>query len=135
MTDPAALVEVDGSPPSRADSAECSPLGEPAEPSAQRRKRVCREGHERDVRQLVGANRRPEPEQVELAALYRPEHRFRLSLRPGMTGPMQIFGRGNLSFEERLSLEREYIENLSLGRDLRILAMTIPAVVLGRGAF
>ena len=52
-----------------------------------------------------------------------------------MTGPMQIFGRGNLSFEERLSLEREYIENLSLGRDLRILAMTIPAVVLGRGAF
>ena len=52
-----------------------------------------------------------------------------------MTGPMQIFGRGYLSFEERLSLEREYIENLSLGRDLRILAMTIPAVVLGRGAF
>ena len=80
---------------------------------------------------LVG----PRPEQVELTALYRPEHRFRLSLRPGMTGPMQIFGRGNLSFEERLSLEREYIENLSLGRDLRILAMTIPAVVLGRGAF
>ena len=65
---------------------------------------------------LVG----PRPEQVELTALYRPEHRFRLSLRPGMTGPMQIYGRGNLSFEERLSLEREYIENLSLGRDLRI---------------
>ena len=80
---------------------------------------------------LVG----PRPEQVEVTELYRPEHRFRLSLRPGMTGPMQIFGRGNLSFEERLSLEREYIENLSLGRDLRILAMTIPAVVLGRGAF
>jgi exopolysaccharide biosynthesis polyprenyl glycosylphosphotransferase len=80
---------------------------------------------------LVG----PRPEQVEVAALYRPEHRFRLSLRPGMTGPMQVFGRGNLSFDERLSLEREYIENLSLGRDLRIIAMTIPAVILGRGAF
>jgi exopolysaccharide biosynthesis polyprenyl glycosylphosphotransferase len=80
---------------------------------------------------LVG----PRPEQVEVAELYRPEHRFRLSLRPGMTGPMQIYGRGNLTFDERLSLEREYIENLSLGRDLRIIAKTIPAVVLGRGAF
>jgi exopolysaccharide biosynthesis polyprenyl glycosylphosphotransferase len=80
---------------------------------------------------LVG----PRPEQVEVTQLYRPEHRFRLSLRPGMTGPMQVFGRGDLSFDERLSLEREYIENLSLGRDLRIIAMTIPAVILGRGAF
>ena len=80
---------------------------------------------------LVG----PRPEQVEVTELYRPEHRFRLSLRPGMTGPMQISGRGDLTFDERLSLEREYIENLSLGRDLRIIAMTIPAVVLGRGAF
>lgn len=80
---------------------------------------------------LVG----PRPEQIELTEVYRPEHRFRLSLRPGMTGPMQVFGRGDLSFEERLSLEREYIENLSLGRDLRIIAKTIPAVILGRGAF
>jgi exopolysaccharide biosynthesis polyprenyl glycosylphosphotransferase len=80
---------------------------------------------------LVG----PRPEQVELTELYRPEHRFRLSLRPGITGPMQIFGRGDLSFDERLSLEREYIENLSLARDLRILAKTIPTVILGRGAF
>lgn len=80
---------------------------------------------------LVG----PRPEQVELVERYRPEHRFRLAVKPGITGPMQVFGRGELSFEERLAVEREYIENLSLGRDIRILALTFPTVLLGRGAF
>jgi exopolysaccharide biosynthesis polyprenyl glycosylphosphotransferase len=80
---------------------------------------------------LVG----PRPEQLELVERYQPEHRFRLDARPGMTGPMQVFGRGNLEFEERLAVEREYIENLSLGRDVRILLLTVPAVLSGRGAF
>jgi lipopolysaccharide/colanic/teichoic acid biosynthesis glycosyltransferase len=80
---------------------------------------------------LVG----PRPEQVELVERYRPEHLFRLDVKPGMTGPMQVFGRGRLSFEERLAVEREYIENLSLSRDLRILALTSPSVLTGRGAY
>jgi exopolysaccharide biosynthesis polyprenyl glycosylphosphotransferase len=80
---------------------------------------------------LVG----PRPEQVELVERYRPEHRFRLAARPGMTGPMQVFGRGALDFDERLAVEREYIENMSLGRDARILLMTIPVVLSGKGAF
>ena len=64
---------------------------------------------------LVG----PRPEQVELVERYRPEHRFRLAVKPGLTGPMQVFGRGELSFEERLAVERDYIENLSISRDLQ----------------
>ena len=80
---------------------------------------------------LVG----PRPEQVELVRRYRPEHRFRLAVKPGITGPMQVFGRGELTFDERLAVERDYIENLALGRDLRILAMTIAAVAGGRGAY
>jgi lipopolysaccharide/colanic/teichoic acid biosynthesis glycosyltransferase len=80
---------------------------------------------------LVG----PRPEQVELVARYQPEHWFRLGVKPGITGPMQVFGRGKLTFEERLAVEREYIENLSLTRDLRIIAMTFSSVVAGRGAF
>jgi lipopolysaccharide/colanic/teichoic acid biosynthesis glycosyltransferase len=80
---------------------------------------------------LVG----PRPEQVELVERYRPEHRFRLDVMPGITGPMQVFGRGRLTFDERLAVEREYIENLSLGSDLRILALTLSAVVSARGAF
>jgi exopolysaccharide biosynthesis polyprenyl glycosylphosphotransferase len=80
---------------------------------------------------LVG----PRPEQVEVVERYRPEHRFRLLVKPGLTGPMQVYGRGALGFDERLALEREYIENLSFGRDLRLLALTVRAVSGGTGAF
>jgi exopolysaccharide biosynthesis polyprenyl glycosylphosphotransferase len=85
----------------------------------------------RDEMSLVG----PRPEQVELVARYRPEHRFRLEVKPGLTGPMQVYGRGELTFEERLAVEREYIENLSVGRDLHILLMTVVPVATGRGAY
>jgi exopolysaccharide biosynthesis polyprenyl glycosylphosphotransferase len=80
---------------------------------------------------LVG----PRPEQIELVERYAEQHRFRLAVKPGMTGPMQVYGRGQLTFEERLAVEREYVENLSVARDLRILALTVGAVVSGRGAF
>jgi exopolysaccharide biosynthesis polyprenyl glycosylphosphotransferase len=80
---------------------------------------------------LVG----PRPEQVELVERYTPEERFRLAVKPGLTGPMQVFGRGRLTLHERLALERDYIENLSLGRDLRILALTVAPLLTGRGAF
>ena len=80
---------------------------------------------------LVG----PRPEQVELVARYEPEQRFRLMVKPGLTGPMQVYGRGRLTFDERLAVEREYIENLSLRRDLHLIALTLSAVVSGRGAF
>jgi exopolysaccharide biosynthesis polyprenyl glycosylphosphotransferase len=79
---------------------------------------------------LVG----PRPEQIDLVERYEPEHRFRLEVKPGVTGPMQIYGRGALSFSERLAVERSYIENLSIGSDLRILVMTIGAVLSGKGA-
>ncbi len=77
----------------------------------------------------------PRPEQVELVERYRPEHRFRLSVKPGITGPMQVFGRGDLTFTERLAVELDYIENLSLARDLRIIAETVPAALRGSGAY
>jgi exopolysaccharide biosynthesis polyprenyl glycosylphosphotransferase len=80
---------------------------------------------------LVG----PRPEEEQIVARYLPEHRVRLQIKPGMTGPMQVNGRGELRLEERLAVEREYIENLSLMRDLRILALTLSSVAGGRGAF
>jgi len=80
---------------------------------------------------LVG----PRPEQLEVVQLYGPKERFRLAVKPGLTGPMQVSGRGQLRFEERLALERDYIENLSLLRDLRILALTITPVLRRRGAY
>ena len=80
---------------------------------------------------LVG----PRPEHLDLVEHYEPEHLRRLSVKPGMTGPMQVYGRGELNFAERLAVERQYIENLSIFGDLRILALTIPAALSGRGAY
>ena len=80
---------------------------------------------------LVG----PRPEQLELVERYDADHSFRLDLKPGITGPMQIFGRGELSFEERLAVEMDYVENVSLSRDLKFVMQTLPAVVRGTGAF
>jgi lipopolysaccharide/colanic/teichoic acid biosynthesis glycosyltransferase len=80
---------------------------------------------------LVG----PRPEQLELVERYSPEHRFRLDVKPGLTGPMQVHGRGELTFEERLAVELDYVENLSIGRDIRILALTPISVIRGTGAF
>jgi exopolysaccharide biosynthesis polyprenyl glycosylphosphotransferase len=77
----------------------------------------------------------PRPEQLELVERYAPEHQFRLQVKPGITGPMQVYGRGELTFDERLAVEREYVENLSLVRDIRIVLMTLPAVFGRRGAF
>lgn len=77
----------------------------------------------------------PRPEQIELVERYRPEHRFRLQVKPGMTGPMQVFGRGELTFAERLAVELDYVENISFTRDLRILFHTVPALLRGTGAY
>lgn len=85
----------------------------------------------KDVISLVG----PRPEQLDLVERHEPEHLFRLSVKPGLTGPMQVNGRGALFFHERLALEREYIENMSIFRDLRILLMTFSAIVTRRGAY
>lgn len=80
---------------------------------------------------LVG----PRPEQLRLVERYTPEMRFRLEMRPGITGPMQVHGRGELTFQEWVAVEREYMENYSLQKDIRILLATPVAVLRRKGAF
>ncbi len=80
---------------------------------------------------LVG----PRPEEPRVVAQYNDWHRRRLAVRPGLTGPMQVNGRGELPLDERVRLELEYIEGYSFGRDVVILLQSIPAVISGRGAF
>jgi exopolysaccharide biosynthesis polyprenyl glycosylphosphotransferase len=77
----------------------------------------------------------PRPEQVEVAERYTQEERVRLSVKPGVTGPMQILGRGELTFSERLAVELDYVQDPSLSRDLQIILHTLPAVVRGTGAY
>lgn len=80
---------------------------------------------------LVG----PRPEDVRLVRRYNRWQSQRLLVRPGITGAMQISGRGDLPLDERVKLELAYIENYSLWTDIRILIQTIPAVLLGKGAY
>jgi exopolysaccharide biosynthesis polyprenyl glycosylphosphotransferase len=77
----------------------------------------------------------PRPELLDLVERYTPEHEVRLRVKPGITGPWQVYGRSDLTFDEVLAVEREYVENLSFGRDLRIVLMTLPAVFGRRGAY
>jgi exopolysaccharide biosynthesis polyprenyl glycosylphosphotransferase len=58
----------------------------------------------------------------------------RFSVKPGLTCLWQISGRSNLSFEQWMELDLEYIDRWSLGLDASILIRTIPAIVMARGA-
>ncbi len=80
---------------------------------------------------LVG----PRPEDAQIVALYQDHHRRRLAVKPGMTGPMQVSGRGALSLAERLCLEIEYIDHYSLRRDFQIMLRTFPVLFRGDGAY
>jgi lipopolysaccharide/colanic/teichoic acid biosynthesis glycosyltransferase len=67
---------------------------------------------------------------------YEAHHFHRLAVKPGLTGLWQVSGRSDIvDFEEVVRLDSYYIEHWSLGLDLRILARTIPTVVMRRGAY
>jgi len=57
----------------------------------------------------------------------------RFSVLPGMTGLWQVSGRNELTFEEMCRLDNLYVDDWSLGFDVRILFRTVGAVVSGRG--
>lgn len=80
---------------------------------------------------MVGP-RPPIPSEVES---YEDWHRRRLEVRPGLTGLWQVSGRSDLSFDEMVLLDIWYIENWSPLLDFKILLRTIPAVLLGTGAY
>jgi lipopolysaccharide/colanic/teichoic acid biosynthesis glycosyltransferase len=79
---------------------------------------------------LVG----PRPEEVRVVEQYTDWHRQRLVVPPGLTGPMQVAGRGRLDLDARVRLELDYIEHYSVCRDLGILVRTLPAILSGKGA-
>ncbi|MEU7876535.1 sugar transferase [Dactylosporangium sp. NPDC049140] len=80
---------------------------------------------------LVGP-RPPLPEEV---AVYPDDARRRLAVRPGMTGLWQVSGRSDLSWDEAVRLDLQYVENWSLSLDLVIMLRTLSAVTRGAGAY
>lgn len=79
---------------------------------------------------VVGA-RPPIPYEVED---YEIKHRRRLDMKPGITGLWQVSGRNRLTFEEMVQIDLFYIENWSLWLDLKIILLTLPAILRGDGA-
>jgi exopolysaccharide biosynthesis polyprenyl glycosylphosphotransferase len=80
---------------------------------------------------LVGP-RPPLPEEV---SRYEAWQRRRLSMKPGLTCLWQISGRNeNPDFDRWMALDLKYIDTWSPLLDLKILALTVPAVITGRGA-
>ena len=61
-------------------------------------------------------------------------HTARLEVPPGLTGLWQVFGRNSTTFDERLRLDLDYVERMSLGLDLKILALTAKVVLRRAGA-
>ena len=48
---------------------------------------------------------------------------------------MQVHGRGELNFQERMAVEREYVENYSLRKDFKILFRTVSTIFRANGAY
>ena len=80
----------------------------------------------------MGGTRPPTVDEWEQ---YEFHHRARLSCKPGITGMWQISGRSEITdFEEVVRLDKEYIENWSLGLDVKIILQTVKSVIRKEGA-
>lgn len=80
---------------------------------------------------LVG----PRPQQPAEVELYDAHAHRRLTVRPGMTGLWQVSGRSDLSWEESIRLDTNYVENWSMTGDMMILWRTARAVLCSDGAY
>lgn len=79
---------------------------------------------------LVG----PRPVVQDELAYYGSTARYYLATRPGLTGLWQVSGRSDTTYAERVRLDRLYVSRWSLLRDMRIIAMTVPALLTSKGA-
>ena len=79
---------------------------------------------------LVG----PRPPLAKEVEGYEWKYRKRLSIKPGITCLWQVKGRNGVTFKKWMQLDRYYVDNWSVMLDIKILLMTIPAVLFGKGA-
>lgn len=80
---------------------------------------------------LVGP-RPPVPPEVSRYSL---GERRRLDVKPGITCIWQVSGRSQLPFQRQVELDVVYIESQTIWGDIKLLLKTVPAVLLGRGAY
>ena len=77
----------------------------------------------------------PRPPLPNEVSMYMRKQRRRLSMRPGITCIWQVSGRSDIPFDQQVELDARYIESRSFLGDCKLLLATIPAVLLGRGAY
>ena len=77
----------------------------------------------------------PRPIVADEIALYGEAYELYTRVRPGITGLWQVSGRNDLPYEKRVQLDTYYIRNWSPWLDLYILARTVAAVLMARGAY
>lgn len=65
--------------------------------------------------------------------LYSPHDFLRLSGKPGLTGTWQVYGRGRVTFQEMVAQDISYLETQSLAYDLKLMVLTVPVMLTGRG--
>ncbi len=80
---------------------------------------------------LVGP-RPPIPDEV---TRYHPWQRERLAVKPGLTCTWQVSGRSDIPFDEWVQMDIEYVRTRGLLMDLKLLLLTVPAVISARGAY
>jgi lipopolysaccharide/colanic/teichoic acid biosynthesis glycosyltransferase len=79
---------------------------------------------------LVG----PRPPIAYEVALYSEKDWLRLSGRPGVTGTWQVYGRCVVTFEEMVNMDIAYLKEQSLLKDMKLIILTVPVMLFGRGA-
>lgn len=67
--------------------------------------------------------------------VYYPTAMNRLNVKPGLTGLWQVSGRADTTFEEQVQLDNDYVYNRTVLLDCKIILMTVPAVLLAKGAY
>ena len=75
----------------------------------------------------------PRPLLVEYLELYNEEQKHRHDVRPGLTGLAQVSGRNTISWEEKFKEDAQYIENISLIEDIKIILKTVTKVFKREG--
>lgn len=75
----------------------------------------------------------PRPLLVEYLVLYNEEQKHRHDVRPGLTGLAQVGGRNSISWEEKFKEDIQYIENISLVEDIKIILKTVIKVFKREG--
>lgn len=76
----------------------------------------------------------PRPPVPNEVAKYEPWQRRRLSVRPGLTCIWQVSGRNEISFEQWMYMDLQYIDTWSFSKDISLILKTFPVVLTGRGA-